>query len=109
MATGDMSGCQVDVGWGTCAVRKARLRRRMYQLSAKKIERARTERLIAIPAFAPSESWEDGRAGGMAVGVDDGDGEERTLDVGGDEGAGNDGLGVVVLCETPLLLRGIGG
>jgi hypothetical protein len=48
-------------------------------------------------------------AGGMAVGVDDGDGEERTLDVGGDEGAGNDGLGVVVLCETPLLLRGIGG
>ena len=45
---------------GDWAARSLRFRWRMYQLSAKKMERATEETEIAMPTLAPSESWVGG-------------------------------------------------
>lgn len=105
-----VSGGQVgSEGPGTraCAAARSRFRRRMYQPSAKKMDKAMRETETAMPALAPSESWSEGGRGarGMSVGVWVGDmvGEVEMVDEGGVEvdGVGDDGD-----CELLLLSFG---
>lgn len=65
---GGQLGSEV-LGTRACAAARSRFRRRMYQPSAKKMERAMRETETAMPAFAPSDSRSDGGRGARGISV----------------------------------------